>query len=154
MTQTLTRRHGPAQRAVPKGGTPWTRTDVVKAAVLIAVGCVVWAIGWYAVADEPDFGRQVGPMNIAVVGFVIVCTGQMVWFLGGRRAVNDRRRVLLGSDAVAAAVGVELDEDSFAGSERFYHRLDCSMVDGRAWAPTSRDAHERAGRVACGVCAP
>jgi hypothetical protein len=155
VSQTLVRRHPSAARPVSKGGTPWSRVDVVRATVLIAVGALVWAIGWYRLAGEPAFGEQVGPMNIAIVGFVFVCAGQMAWFLGGRRAVSDRRRVLLGREAAPPVVeSAEPGADSFAGSERFYHRLECSMVDDRAWTPTSRAAQEQAGRLPCGVCAP
>jgi hypothetical protein len=128
---------------------------VIKAAAVVAVGCLVWAIGWHRVAYQPAFAAQIAPMNVSIVGFVIVCAGQMLWFLGGRRAISDRRRVLLGSDATATPSGsAEQGEDRFAGSERFYHRLDCAMVGDRAWTPTPRAAQERAGRVPCGVCAP
>ncbi len=39
--------------------SPWTRTDAVLAAAVITVGCIVWAIGWYRVANEGAFDSQI-----------------------------------------------------------------------------------------------
>jgi hypothetical protein len=135
--------------------SPWTRVDVLLTALLIAIGGVVWIIGWYRVSGRTAMDEQVAPFDLAVFGAVVFGAGQVRWFIGGRRAVDARRRVLLGSDAVlAVAVPVVPREELLSGSERFFHRLDCSLALDRAWAPASRSAHEQAGRVPCGVCAP
>lgn len=138
------------------GLSPWTRVDVLLTASLIAIGGLVWIIGWYRVSGRTAMDEQVRPFDLAVFGAVVFGAGQVRWFIGGRRAVDARRRVLIGSDAVLApTVGAPMTQrDELLGSERFFHRLDCSLALGRAWAPASRSAHEQAGRVPCGVCAP
>jgi hypothetical protein len=94
-------------------------------------------------------------MNLAVFGIVVAGAGQVLWFLGGRRTVDHRRRLLLGDDAAPAVIAAApADLDSFTGSERLYHRLDCPMAQDRAWVPTSRREQEQAGREPCGWCEP
>jgi hypothetical protein len=135
--------------------SPWTRTDAVLAAAVIAVGSVVWAIGWYRVADEGGFDAQIAPMNVAVLGQLVAVGGLVLWFLGGRRAVDYRRRALLGDEAAPAIIAAPVaDVDSFVGAERLYHRPDCPMAQDRDWPAGSRVEQERAGRVPCGWCEP
>jgi hypothetical protein len=139
------------------GNSPWTRVDAAMAAAVVAVGCLVWAIGWWRVAYEPAFRAQIATFDLALVGVVLAGAGQLVWFLGGRRAVDQRRRALLGDDAVPVtepAPRTVSGEDSFAGTQRLYHRLSCPLVIDRGWSPETRADHEYAGRSACGVCAP
>jgi len=139
------------------GHTPWTRDDVLLTALLIAIGCVLWTIGWYRVSGRTAMDEQVAPFDLAAFGVAVVGAGQARWFVNGRRAVDARRRVLIGSDAVLASTSggsMTQREDLFCGSERFFHRLECPMVLDRTWPPASRSAHEQAGRVPCGVCSP
>lgn len=152
-----TRTHG-ASASVPVStsvASPWSRGDVQRAAVLIALGCVVWAIGWYRVAGRGGFSDQIAPLNVAVLGVLLAGAGQLSWFHRGRRAVDTRRRVLLGDDATPALTPVQVvDLDSFVGSERLYHRAECPMAADRDWPATSRAEQETAGRVPCGWCEP
>ncbi len=134
--------------------TPWTRTDAVTSAVLMAVGVLVLSAGWWEVSDRASMESQIPAFNIAVLGLVLIGAGQGLWFLRGRRACSDRRRLLLGADAAPVRSAVVEDVDSFPGTERFYHRPECAMASDRSWTPTSRAAHEQAGRTPCGVCAP
>lgn len=138
-------------------GLPWTRADAAKSAALVALGCVVWAIGWFQVAEKPALEEQIAPFNVVIVGFMVVGVGNASWFLAGRRAVGDRRRSLL-TLAAGAQVPAQVpsaDEcDRYVGSERFFHRAACPLVADRSWAPQARSEHECAGRVPCGVCAP
>ncbi|WP_019874817.1 hypothetical protein [Sporichthya polymorpha] len=127
----------------------------MTSAVLMAVGAIVLVAGWWEVSDRASMESQIPAFNIAVLGLVLIGAGQGLWFLRGRRACSDRRRLLLGADAAPAVISAAVeDTDSFAGTERFYHRLDCAMVDDRDWAPSPRATHERVGRTPCGVCAP
>jgi hypothetical protein len=146
---TLTRSHATTV------SSPWTRTDALLTAAVIAVGCLVWAIGWYRVSGEGAFDSQIVPLNVAVFGVLVGGAGQVLWFLGGRRAVDHRRRVLLGDDAIVTAHQAPVvDGDSFVGGEHLYHRADCPMAADRPWAPLSRVEQEQAGRVPCGWCEP
>ncbi|GAA0612171.1 hypothetical protein GCM10009547_12750 [Sporichthya brevicatena] len=127
----------------------------MTAVSVMAIGGVVWFVGWWEVSDRPTMESQISALNVAVLGMLVIGAGQALWFLRGRRAVHDRRRRLLGADAAPRQATIAVaEEDRFAGSERFYHRLDCAMVDERNWSPSPRAAHERAGRTPCGVCAP
>jgi hypothetical protein len=137
----------------PPGVTPWQIADAVKAAGLIAVGAIVWFAGWYEVSDRAAMDEQIAPMNLAVVGVLLVGAGQASWFLAGRRAVGARRRALLGATAKPSPVAV-VAGDLFAGGEQFFHQLDCAMVTDRGWMPTTRTDQELSGRTPCGVCAP
>jgi hypothetical protein len=134
---------------------PWTRRQTVRTAAVIAVGCVLWAVGWYRVSGAPAFESQIAPMNLALFGVVVVVAGQVLWFLGGRRAVDHRRRVLLGDDTAVRVTAPRIAEpDSYVGAERLYHRADCPMAQNRDWVGVSRVEQERAGRTPCGWCAP
>ncbi len=146
-----------ARTAAPANtASPWTRTDAALTAAVIALGCVVWAVGWYRVSDEGAFDAQIAPLNVAVLGVLVAVAGQVLWFLGGRRAVDSRRRVLLGDDASALLrrPAPVVDGDALVGAERLYHQPDCPMAVGRAWTPASRAEHEQAGRAPCGWCEP
>jgi hypothetical protein len=138
------------------GHTPWARDDVVFTALLIAIGVVLWTIGWYRVSGRTAMDEQVAPFDLAAFGVAVVGAGQARWFVSGRRAVAARRRVLIGSDAVRVATPQRVPhrDELFCGSERFFHRLECPMVLDRTWPPASRSAQEQAGRVPCGVCSP
>lgn len=134
---------------------PWTRADALRAALLIAVGGVIWIIGWWQVSGRPSMSEQVAPLNLAVVGLAVIGAGQASWFLRGRRAVAARRRMLLGTEPVVPTeTAVVVDADRFAGGARLYHRAGCAMLTDRAWAPVPRAEHEGAARIPCGVCAP
>lgn len=134
--------------------TPWTGVDALKTTVLVALGCVVWAIGWFAVSGKPALEDQIAPMNIAVVGFVVAGGGYANWFLAGRRAVGARRRSLLTLAATVPSLAPVAVSDGYVGSERLFHRPGCAMADGRSWPVRSRAEQEHAGRVPCGMCRP
>lgn len=129
--------------------------DTLTTAAIMAIGGVIWFVGWWEVSDRARMESQLSALNVAVLGMLVIGAAQALWFLRGRRAVHDRRRLLLGVDAAPqrAALAVA-DDDRFAGTERLYHRLDCAMADARNWTPSPRAAHERAGRTPCGVCLP
>jgi hypothetical protein len=141
------------------GGTPWRSTHAVKTAVLIAVGIMLWAIGWYQVAGRTTMKAQAGPMNLAIVGVVVAGVGQALWILDGRRRVGLRRRVLIGS-ALRRPRPTSTAQDTAAGplysaeGLHLYHRKDCPMGDGREWSPMTRGSQEATGRTPCGVCKP
>jgi hypothetical protein len=135
--------------------SPWTRADVIRAAAVVGLGCAVWAIGWYRVANEGAFDSQIAPLNVAVLGLVVACAAHLLWFLGGRRAVDFRRRLVLGDDAAPAErVTPAAELESYVGGERLYHRPECPMAQNRDWVASSRVEQKQSGRVPCGWCAP
>jgi hypothetical protein len=95
--------------------------------------------------------------------------GNLAWLLHGRRALGERRRLLLPDVAEAVThqpvvVGplstrsdaTTVDDVFLAGEgmERF-HRPGCVLAAGRTgWTTATRQEHEEAGRRPCGVCRP
>lgn len=154
MSSIHARRLAPPRRPVSIPGTPWTRLDAATTALLIAVGALLWTIGWYRVANKPSMGDQIAPLNLTVVGLAVIGAGQVLWFLRGRRIIDERRRALLGDEPAPVAADAPADGELFTGAYGLYHRQACAMVTDRDWAPTARVAHESAGRAPCGVCAP
>lgn len=134
--------------------TPWTRRDLVITVAITAVGCVLWAVGWYRVSGEPATAGQVSDLNLALLGLGLVGSANALWFLAGRRAVGIRRRLLLRAAQDPRGPVAAAPADRYVGTERFFHRPTCAMAGGRGWEGVARDEHLRSGRVACGVCAP
>lgn len=137
----------------------WEPSALGRTTVLIAVGLLVWFVGWYQVAGKANSSEQTGPLNVAVLGVLLAGIGQLCWVLDGRRAVGRRRRELIGEPRIiATASPVErTSEPSTAflvGGGRYYHRTDCALATGRELERATRGEHENVGRSACGVCAP
>lgn len=135
--------------------SPWSRLDALRSALLIAVGAVLWLLGWHWVSGRPAMHDQIVPLNLAIVGLVLAGAGQAAWFLTGRRAVRRLRDALLGTSVKPALHSLaHAHRDLVAGGERFFHRLDCALLTGRHWSPQTRESQMAAGRVPCGVCTP
>lgn len=148
--------------------TLWSPADLAVTAILVAVGLVLWFLGWYSASDKLVEGDQVVSLNVAAAGTLIAGAGLVSWFLNGRRAIRSRRRLLIErrrallrpTRVAAAAPAPSLAPRSsstvlVAGSElRRYHRADCPLAVGRDWLSSAREAHESAGRTACGACLP
>lgn len=146
----------------------WARRDALLCGLLLALGVVLWAVGWYRAAGELTLDEQVVPLNVAVAGALVFGAGWVLWFLRGRRAISARRRALIvrrralllpvadvpvGTSSLAPR-SVSPVLVAGAGLTR-YHRADCPLAAGRAdWAEAARSTHEGDGRDACGVCLP
>jgi hypothetical protein len=150
----------------------WGAEDLLRWAITTGLGGIVIAVAWYIAAGEATFAQQVGPLDAALAGLLLSGLGNLVWLLHGRRALGERRRLLLPdvADATAsraapvvvvgppltAAGAVTVDDVFLAGEgmERF-HRPGCALAAGRTgWTTATRQEHEEAGRLPCGVCRP
>jgi hypothetical protein len=150
----------------------WDAEDLLRWAITTGLGGIVIVVAWYIAAGEATFGQQVGPLDAALAGLLLSGLGNLAWLLHGRRALGERRRLLLpditeataATDAHATDVGplstpttAAAVEDVFLageGMERF-HRPDCALATGRTgWTTATRREHEGAGRRPCGVCRP
>ena len=150
----------------------WGAEDLLRWVITCGLGGIVIVVAWYIAAGEATFGQQVGPLDAALAGLLLSGVGNLAWLLHGRRALGERRRILLPDVAEAAAgrgaqaviVGpvtalsheASADEVFLAGEgmERF-HRADCALAAGRTgWTTATRREHEAAGRRPCGVCRP
>jgi hypothetical protein len=147
--------------------TLWRVEDLLRWAITVGIGGIVVAVCWYVCAGDASFGQQIGPANVAVAGLLVAGVGNATWLLKGRRALGERRRALLPdftapvtrrriSEAPAEADAPAHLEVYMAGDgmER-YHRAGCPLAAGRVgWTTMTREQHEDAGRVPCGVCRP
>lgn len=128
--------------------------------LLIAFGGALFLIGMTVVADKPVYDDQVPGLNLAIVGVVVANSAGVLLLMAGRRAVALRRVRIFGGGLGPAddtASGTPLGNAAgLIGGEGLvhFHRTDCAMTAGRDWPVSDRATHERAGRIACGVCKP
>ena len=139
----------------------WPQPTLIVWAFLSGIGVALLVAGWAQVRSESVYADQVPGINMAVAGVIAAGAGAISMLLAGRRAVAVRRLAVLGDlrgMPVRASAGASGDSTSqnLVGGEglRRFHRAGCTMAQGRNWSAASRQEHERAGRVACGVCRP
>jgi hypothetical protein len=159
-----------SRRVTPARPLLWGAEDLLRWAITTSLGGIVIAVAWYIAAGEATFGQQVGPLDAALAGLLLSAVGNLVWLLRGRRALGERRRLLLpdlagataSDDAHAVVVGPKPENATTVdavflageGMERF-HRPECALAAGRTgWTTATRQAHEDAGRRPCGICRP
>ena len=140
---------------------PWPEQALILWALLSGIGVALVAAGWVLVRNESVYTDQVAGINMAIAGALVGGAGAIPMLLAGRRAVGVRRLAVLGDlrdMPVRASAWASDDSTSrnLIGGEglRHFHRAGCTMAQGRNWSAASRLEHERAGRVACGVCRP
>jgi hypothetical protein len=161
---------GVPRRAAPARPLLWGAEDLLRWVITVGLGGIVIVVAWYVAAGEATFAQQVGPIDAAIAGLLLSGVGNLAWLLHGRRALGERRRLLLPDVAAATAstgappvvVGplsttTAATDDVFLageGMERF-HRPSCALAAGRTgWRTATRREHEDAGRRPCGVCRP
>jgi hypothetical protein len=176
-----TRAHGidaPPRRVAPARPLLWGAEDLLRWVITVGLGGIVVVVAWYVAAGQATFSQQVAPLDAAIAGLLLSGIGNLAWLLHGRRALGERRALLLPdvapattvdapalpdeteAELVAAATppaGTVLAGEVFlagAGMER-YHRPDCALAAGRTgWTTATRQEHEAEGRRPCGVCRP
>lgn len=150
----------------------WQAENLLRWAVTAGLGGILIAVAWYVAAGEATFSQQVGPIDLALAGLLVSGVGNLAWLVRGRRALGERRRLLLpdvvpaapvpvrqeaqpeGAGSLTAARDSDLLFVAGEGMER-YHRSDCVLASGRTgWVAMTSKAHEAAGRRPCGVCRP
>src|SRR2546423_9879394 len=139
----------------------WPQPTLIVWAFLAGIGVALLVAGWAQVRSESVYADQVAGINMAVAGVIVAGAGTIPMLLAGRRAIALRRLAVLGDlrgVPVRASAGASGDSTSqkLVGGEGLvrFHRAGCTMAQGRNWSAASRPEHERAGRVACGVCRP
>jgi hypothetical protein len=140
---------------------PWPEATLILWALLSGIGGALVLAGWILVRNESVYTNQAAGINMAIAGVVAAGVGAIPMLLGGRHAVVVRRLEVLGDlrhlPARASALpSADSTSQNLVGGEglRHFHRAGCTMAHGRNWSAASRQEHERAGRVACGVCRP
>jgi hypothetical protein len=139
----------------------WPQQTLIVWAFLSGIGVALLVLGWVQVRNESTYVDQVAGINMAIAGVILAGAGTIPMLLAGRRAVGVRRLAVLGDLRGMPAGGSARASDDptsqhLVGGDglRHFHRAGCTMAHGRNWSAASRDEHERAGRVACGVCRP
>ena len=139
---------------------PWPEHSLILWALLSGIGVTLVVAGWLQVRNESVYADQVTGINMAIVGVIAAGGAAIPMLLTGRRAVGVRRLAVLGDlrgmPVRASALLADATSQSLVAGEglRRFHRAGCTLAQGRNWSAASRDEHERAGRVACGVCQP
>ena len=160
------------RRAAPVSPVLWGAEDLLRWVITVGLGGVVVVVAWYVAAGEATFGQQVGPIDAGLAGLLLSGIGNLAWLLHGRRALGERRQLLLPDVVVttadahapaalvataSGALGATSAEEVFLAGEGMerYHRSDCVLAAGRSgWTTATRQGHEDAGRQPCGVCRP
>lgn len=140
--------------AVPSDVPLWTRRDATVLAALMAVGAVLVALSWFFAAGRADAGDQLVFVTLALAGTMVGVAGAVIWTVHGRRLINLRRALLLGTAPPPAADRATATDLVAGASGKWFHRADCLLAEGRGWRPSPRAEHERAGRLACPGCKP
>jgi len=140
--------------AAPPDIPLWTRRDAMVLAVLLAVGGVLVALSWFFAAGRADAGDQLAFVTLAVVGTMVGVTGAVLWTAHGRRLINVRRSLLLGTAPPPAADHAVATALVAGPTGKWFHRADCLLAENRGWPTSTRAQHESAGRHACPGCRP
>jgi len=136
--------------------SPWSTRQIGQWSVLTGVGVALMSVAWNAASRELRFADMLGWLELSLAGLLLTGLANVGWYLGARRAVVRLRSALMANVAPApvAAVTEAGSLPVSADPMRRYHRPGCQLVLGRAVNAESRDAHEAAGRVPCGMCRP
>ena len=137
---------------------PWRLADVRAALLLIGVGGLVAAAGWWGASQSVTVPKQVPWTGVAVAGLLAAHHGAAWIVLAGRIALRRRHGVLAvqlslvadGRAAVPAIDGV------LVAGERMtrFHRPTCLAVAGKSVGAAPLGAHRDAGRRPCDLCRP
>ena len=149
-----------ARSTVPAG--LWGAQELLRWALTLGLGAIVIAVAWYICAGEATFSQQVGPIDAAVAGLLLAGMGNVGWLLHGRRVLGQRRQALLPDVAdvppVSAKTPFVRPRPGTPGRRRGHGAVPpwgCSLGEGRtAGSAATRQEHESAGRMPCGVCRP
>jgi hypothetical protein len=140
--------------AVPSHTPLWSKRDEAVLAVVLAVGAVLVAAGWFFAAGRADAGDQLVFVSLALVGSLVGLAAVIGWVVRGRRLISTRRGLLLGTPPPPKAESARAVELVAAPTGKWFHRADCLLAHGRDWNASPRGAHEKAGRLSCPGCRP
>jgi hypothetical protein len=140
--------------AVPSHTPLWSRRDATVLGVVLAVGAVLVAAGWFFAAGRADAGDQLVFVSLALTGALVGVAAVIGWVVRGRRTISARRGLLLGTPPPPKADVAFATELVAASTGKWFHRADCLLATGRGWAASSRAEHESVGRLACPGCRP
>lgn len=151
---------------IGRGGQdlPWRDGDAVLVTATAVVGLAAIVVGWYGASGTAVVEKQVAWLNLAVAGFAIAATGMALWLLRLRRAIGERRSLLIALEPVEAVWDdgstttfhdesraestTSLELVRVAGMRRIHH-AGCPLVAGKQVEPVGAGDGQQ-----CGVCSP
>jgi hypothetical protein len=161
---------------IPGAAQPGGRAVNWALRLLVVAGLVCITVAWSQASNTVQVSDQVDWAPLGLAGVALVTVALLGSVLVARQAVAIRLSHLAPSIAgpeawalAAAPVAAVAMAESPVGpapagvgfeplvagpSMARYHRDSCPLTAGKPVRPDSRSAHERAGRRACGVCAP
>jgi len=139
---------------------PWSLAGVVAIYVTTGLGLALVAASWWGTSGTVVVHDELPWLQVGIVGLVVLGTGNGVWLLAGRRAVGQRRRLLVADVDVdslprpGVAVTAEHPLPVAATGMRRFHRPECPLALGKPVVAATPDEHLEAGRAPCGICRP
>jgi hypothetical protein len=141
---------------------PWRLPNLLLLTTTTTVGLLLVLVAWAGASGSVQIDTQVRWVNVGTAGVIVLGCGNVLWFLSGRRAVGELRRLVtsrlrpavhghadsVAADAAPAGVLVATQKMSR------YHLAACPLAAGKAAVPATEAAHRAAGRRPCGVCLP
>jgi hypothetical protein len=166
-------RRGTRHRSVAERGArtpavdrrePWNGLAVVVAAVLVGLGLLGMAVGWYGISDTADLESQARWLGLGIGSLVLAGFGMVVWLLLGLISVATLRREVV-RDLTArrnarATAEPETGELAPVGTfgiatgMRRYHRAECDILVGKNVRWLDHEALGFADAQPCGMCRP
>ena len=150
-------------RSITGAPAPWHAGNQLSLAFLSLLGFGGIVLSWWMVAGSAQTATQQGWLDVGVVALLVAATGDALYLLNGRRAVQRGRRALAlrmaalaGDDTAAGGVSPDFAAGLVVTTPKMsrYHRAGCLLVQGKPVAWGSVAENVRAGRRPCGVCTP
>ena len=130
----------------------WSRRDVVRTLLPLAVGAVSLGMGWYGAAEEADWHDHARWIVLAVTGVALGGLGLLGWVIAGRVRIVAARRAVIKNLTLrqqrSGPVPLMTAELVTAPDMHRRHRPSCLLMTGKAAKP----ATDWDDLIGCGVC--
>lgn len=134
----------------------WRPSEAGLLGVIVAGGMSCVAAAWWWAADQVAPEHQIAPLNMGVVGGLVVLVGCALFLIVGRHTLALRRRQVVDEldQAVRSArplrPAVAADGELVGHPDgRYAHRPGCELLDGASVIPVEDGARDR-----CALCTP
>ena len=143
-----------AQRRYLTSASPWRGRDVLRSALLGAVGATGVTAFWYQSSNEAAWRDQIGAILGGLLAVGVLVLGAVLWLITGFREVRrglrdlevDKQNVFSLLASRAEGLAAPLDWLVVATGMTRAHRPECLLVRGKSVKPAPSDLEP------CGVC--
>ena len=137
---------------------PWTRSQLEAVAAANAIGGALIATSYGVCSGLSSLNRQIGWINLAVIGAAVAGFANAALLFCARRAFRLRFRAITAvvGTMTAPSAAPQVGRDGWvwvSGGGTLAHRPDCPFVEGRPTSPADAQAVRKHGLRRCGVCA-